>query len=378
MGWGRRHSGARLRWASGPAEMFKVRFLPARFGDCIWLEYGTAGKTRNILVDGGTGGTRHHIRKLFETLPADLRRLELLVISHIDRDHVEGVLGFLEEAAPRLAISEVWFNGWPHLPDNPQEETFGAIQGERLTAQILRHGIPWNVSFRGRAVQIPDGGQLPQFDVSGLKLTVLSPTAAALERLKPAWEKEVRAQNLDPGFGLAPDDEAEAESEDEAFGPVVLPDVAALARSEFTDDTSAANESSITLVAEFDHKRVLLAADALARQMVASLERLSPARPYAVDLFKVSHHGSRNTTSSELVRKLRCSRYVFSTSGAIHHHPHAEAVSRVIVGGGVNPELIFNYRSADNETWDLTQLREQHGYSTVYPAEGEEGIEVNL
>ena len=194
--------------------MFKIKSLPARFGDSFWIEYGDQDSPHRMLIDGGTSGTRHEIRRLIQSLPQDQRHFDLLVVSHIDRDHIEGILGLLSEDDSGIVIEDIWFNGWPHLPENSEEEMFGAVQGERLTESILELDLPWNKSFGGKAIMIPDDGPLPQITLlGGLRLTLLSPTCAALADLRPKWEQEVRQANLDPGFGLDPNEDIESEEE---------------------------------------------------------------------------------------------------------------------------------------------------------------------
>src|SRR5215470_9949055 len=130
---------------------YDVNFLPARYGDCILIEYGKDSKTCRVLIDGGTGGTKENIRKIVEALPEDERHFELMVITHIDRDHIEGVLSLLEEDELAFSVDDLWFNGWKHLPEN-EDETLGAMQGERLTAAITKHNISWNDAFGKKAV----------------------------------------------------------------------------------------------------------------------------------------------------------------------------------------------------------------------------------
>jgi hypothetical protein len=356
--------------------MFNIKFLPARFGDSIWIEYGAGSARRRVLIDGGTLGTRAEIRSKLAALPAAQRRFELVVVSHVDRDHIEGILGLLE-GDPDFDVDDLWFNGWPHLPDNPDDEIFGAVQGERLTERIVTLELPWNKAFDGKAVFVPADGPLPTRTLpGGLKITVLTPSLAALARLKPKWESEVRAANLDPGFGLEPNDEGS--DEDEEFGPEEVPDVAVLAATPFRDDRSEANGSSIALLAEFEGKRVLLAADAPVGLLLPALERLFPGARVPLDLFKISHHGSRNTTSRKLIEKVTCPMYVFSTNGSNFKHPHAEAVARVIAAGGDEALLAFNYRSKHNAVWDEDELKAEHAYRTMYPPAEQVGIDVSL
>jgi hypothetical protein len=90
--------------------------------------------------------------------------------------------------------------------------------------------------------------------------------------------------------------------EEVSFEIPVLPDLEALAASDFQEDTSTANHSSIAFLAEYDGKRAIFAADAPAGGLLASLERLLPEKPFDLDVLKVSHHGSSHTTSLNLIK----------------------------------------------------------------------------
>ncbi len=73
--------------------MLKLEMLPAGHGDCLWIEYGDPGNPRRVLIDGGTKGTyKKALRPKLQTLPDDKRRFELLVVTHIDADHIAGAL----------------------------------------------------------------------------------------------------------------------------------------------------------------------------------------------------------------------------------------------------------------------------------------------
>jgi len=359
--------------------MFKIKFLPARFGDSIWIEYGDPQLPHRILVDGGTAGTRAAIAAEFNQIPPEKRHLDLLVITHIDRDHIEGVLELLNQKNPGFQVDDLWFNGWAHLPENPDEESsFGALQGERLSQNIGRLKWPWNAAFDHKAVFIPEAGPLPGLTLAGgMKITLLSPNLRALAELRPKWESEVRAANLVPGFGLQPNDDL-PEQAGESFDIVGLPDIDRLLESPFQEDSSEANASSIAFLGEFDGKTALFAADAHAETLLSSFNRMSPDRKVSLDLYKVSHHGSKYTTSKELVEKVDCPLYIFSTNGSIFKHPDRETVARVIKAGGDQPHLVFNYRSTLNQVWDQPKLKDQHAYTTTYPIGSGKGIEVEI
>jgi glyoxylase-like metal-dependent hydrolase (beta-lactamase superfamily II) len=140
--------------------MFTVEMLPAGHGDALWLEYGEGDRRSRVLVDGGTGPTYDVLRSRIASLPPDDRRLELLVITHIDADHIEGVIRLLQDVRLGLRIDDVWFNGWQHLPG----DVFAPTHGEMLSALLVDLDQRWNGAFDGGPVSVADDdGPLPVF-----------------------------------------------------------------------------------------------------------------------------------------------------------------------------------------------------------------------
>ncbi len=256
--------------------MFKITFLPARFGDAIWIEYGDAARPHTILIDGGTAGTRRQISEAMQKTGQSRPNLDLLVISHIDRDHLEGILGLLEQDTPGFTAEEVWFNAFRHLPEDPDEVVFSPMQAERLTERLDFLGWDWNKSFGENAVCMPAQGLAEPITLAGgMKITLLTPTSQALFNLRSDWEDEIRQANLRKGAVKPPNDEAVPE-EEVSFDIPILPDLQALSATPFQEDTSSANHSSISFLAEYQGLRALFAADAPAGDVLASLEKLSP------------------------------------------------------------------------------------------------------
>lgn len=342
--------------------LFEIRLLPARFGDCIWIEYGQKSKTSRILIDGGTGGTRQEITDMILALPEEERIIELLVVTHIDRDHIEGILWFLEQDVLPCRIENIWFNGWPHLPQNPKVEMFGSVQGERLTAAILKHKIPWNKHFSGEAVQTPETGPLPIITLKGgMAITLLSPYEKHLRKLRPVWVAELKKAGLHPGYALQP---LPAEgSRVQAFGVMEIPDVEKLIKERFREDDGEANGSSIAFIGTFEGVSALFTGDAFPTTISTSLGRLP--NPMAFAIVKLSHHGSKKSTSMELIQQLDCTRFAISTNGSNYHHPDQVNIARIIKAKPT-PEFIFNYRSEENEIWESEALQKKYSYSTIY------------
>lgn len=348
--------------------MLKLEVLPAGHGDCLWIEYGDSDPTRFILIDGGARGT--YKRALQAKLAKHGRDLELMVVTHIDGDHITGILDSVADETTGFQAKDIWFNGYRHLPDE-SPSTLGPVQGERLTDFLVKPNVHWNAAVDGAALAVPPTGDLPTMRLDGgVTLTLLAPTPDDLAALKPKWEKEVIKAGLDP---KAPRPE-EAVSDEFALLDATPPDVPALARSPFNEDDSEANGSSIALLLEFEQHRLLLAGDAHPGTLRAAIDRLRGTGKLKLSACKLSHHGSKANVSRQFLESLDCSQYIFSTNGSYFQHPDREAVARVIKYGGDNPTLAFNYRSNYTGVWDSETLMGKYHYAVQFPKEGSAGL----
>jgi beta-lactamase superfamily II metal-dependent hydrolase len=354
--------------------MFSIELLPAQHGDCLWVEYGAAERPHRMLIDGGTPGTWGVLKARLERLPREERRLELLVVTHIDADHLGGALELLEDDALGVTFGDVWFNGFGHLPKT--EGTRNARQGEALSRALRRRELPWNQAFGGGAVVLPEAPTLPVVTLPGaMSLTLFSPTAATLTKLRSAWERELRNAGLTPGG--APPAPARARARTRDAGP---PDVAALLQKPFEQDTAEANGSSIAFLAEHDGRRCLFTGDAHPVVLMDALERWFLTHPdpaLRLDALKVPHHGSENNLNWEFLYRLECPRYLISTDGGVFHHPDPEAIARLVRYGGRGVELCFSHRSEETAPWAHPALAAHWGISTRYP-DGAAGLRVEL
>lgn len=351
--------------------MLSIEMLPARYGDCLWIEYGDPGQPRRILVDCGLKAGYRSVAERLRDHP-DIA-FDLFVMTHIDADHIAGGIDLLRELGPNR-IREIWFNGRDHLP--LPEDVLGVLQAETFSGLLVKKGIPWNEQWNGQTVMVPEDGPLPAIELpDGMKLTLLSPDRERLAALRKVWDEELERLELEPGLaqeegaGLQPD----------ALGPARI-DVEALAEAPFKPDTGEANGSSIALLAEHDGKAVLLAGDAFAPLLEQTIGRLLRERRQErlrLNAFKVSHHGGRGNTSPGLLDLVRCDRFLFSTDGSRYHHPHEETIARILQPRR-DVHLCFNYRSDQNAVWDDADLQDEWRYKTHYPRAGGESCRLVL
>ncbi len=376
-----------------------LTMLPAGEGDALWLRWGPASDRRQLLVDLGVNATGKAFRKRLATLPEAQRAFELLVVTHVDTDHIYGVLSGLvtEDPLPGLTFKDVWFNGWTHLDGHAVEplepgltgtalaenaaghlfgnelEPFGGKQGEQFS--IWLRNQKWNDAFQGGPVRREDAALGPAITLAhDLHLTVLGPTQTRLTELKPKWRRDVEAalknQTLDPNE-VSPDlvpGGLEPMGRSKPTAPKLdsTQSLETLADGSSTGDTSAPNGSSIALLLEYGNMRMILAGDAFPEDLIDAVALLDPDRR-ALTLFKLPHHGSQNNVSTALVEAVSCRHWLVSSNGAKHYHPDAAAVARVVkYGQPASPVLHFNEPSPYNSWWDNPAWREKHGYETAY------------
>ncbi len=348
--------------------IFRIDMLPAREGDCLWIEYGDQARPRRMLIDGGRKLAWKTLKPRFAALPPDQRKFELLMLSHVDADHIEGLLELVKDPDLPVSFKDVWFNGHRHLE---RVESLGAKQGEDFTKGIKDKGWNWNAEFNGKSVVIPDSGELPVKTLAdGMRLTLLSPTWDKLEKLEPVWTQELTKAGL---LGAeAPDIDSPGV---ESLGALTADEIEEAAGSVFERDRSAANGSSICVLAEFDGRKAVFTGDAHAELMAASLSKLRQnGHPIALDAFKLSHHGSHGTHSVEVMKQIRSKRFLVSTDGSHHKHPHIESLARTVKHADGGIDLVFNYKSALTSKWDIKGLKNRFGYTTLYPAAEEAGM----
>jgi hypothetical protein len=375
------------------SKVFRIKLLPALNGDCIWIEYGEEDTLSRVLIDGGPLGAYAALRAEIEQLPLEQRTFELLVVTHIDADHIDGIVKLMRHPELGVKFREVWFNGWPQLKTLPTlapatedatDEGRGPVSASYLDYLLIRGGKACNVRFRERAVCVADDGALPRVRLEGgLELTLLSPTIEKLRSLRTTWRQAFTKLGTEPGdagFVQSRLDKDKRFRGDEGAAPVVpsgLDEAAALAP---VLDDAVANGSSIAFVAEYAGQRCALLGDAHAPLIEKSLRRMADACKedrLRLTAVKLSHHGSRGNTTPGLLRAIECRSYLVSTDGSIFHHPDDEAI-QCLVTYAKPVRLFFNYRSERTIGWSGVPQGARPDYTAQYPTNNGENLELDL
>jgi beta-lactamase superfamily II metal-dependent hydrolase len=345
--------------------MLTIEMLGAEQGDALFISWGNPDKPKRMIIDSGVKKRPNVLSKRINELPADQREFELLVITHVDADHIVGVVPMLQHDQLGATFKDVWFNGFKHLSKD-QVEPMGPVDGEELTFLLSQRD--WNKAFKGRAVAVPSTGKLPSRKLAGgLRVTVVGPTATELLDLVPVWEAEVKKAGIVAGKGRKPTPPEDTGLE--PLGPGDVPDVKALAEAPFKADDAEANGSSIVvLIEDKDGASALLCGDAFPATVRSGVERLLAERggsKLKLSVFKPPHHGSRFNLDLPLMRKIDAKDFLFSSNGRQTKHPHSESVARVL-HTTKKPTLWFNYETAFNDMWKPPATQKKLGYSAQF------------
>jgi hypothetical protein len=354
----------------GDQTAIRLEVLPARLGDCLLVEcLRDTGPPWRMLVDGGPPDTG----PVLEARLKDDPRIDVAVITHIDSDHIGGMIPYLTGPLAS-SIGDVWFNGRTHLPDLPRRSV---AQGESVVAALLGttelargRTMPWNSAFGGGPIETgEEGGFVEHLVPDGPRITLLSPTTKRLLALARTWYDAV----------------ADATRGDDEPGPPDVPapldDLGAIAAEKTPKDGSIPNGSSIAMLIEHRGASVVLGADAFGTVLGAGLAGVAAARAVpalTVDAFKLPHHGSKGNVLEALVKVAPARHYVVSSNGDTFHHPDDQAVARVVTHAPPGATVWFNYRTPRTERWDDPDLRARHGYQVRYPESPTGGVVLEL
>lgn len=215
-------------------------------GDCLLL---TSRDGRNLLVDGGMPAAyRQHVAPNLSALARAGQELDLVYVSHTDRDHIGGILNLMDDTLawrvydyqvrsgntgfPRPAASRppkvkaMWYNAFkdqvednqgaieeqlvanlrfanlnPRILDPELSDEFAAAAesvGELVTSVrdgVLLAGrvgprqlnIPLNAEFGGRLAFVDE--EPPCFPLGSMNLSIIGPFRRDLEKVRDQWNK---------------------------------------------------------------------------------------------------------------------------------------------------------------------------------------------
>lgn len=373
--------------------------LPALNGDCILVEFQTS---HYILIDGGYVDTyENYLLPTLKEIESREGKLDVVVVTHIDGDHISGIIRLLEDMP--IGIGEIWYNGYRHIQSvavtTEDKETFlhrsickesqseeckpiSAKQGCTLSALIARNGIPWNIPWKGNTIMAP-----MSFTLGDAIIHILSPNNEDIGALESFWKKRLIKDGLlkkahseefwDDAyeFSLSKDMPGFHLHEKKVSKSY---DLLKLCKEAYEPDGSASNGSSISFVLETKGKRLLFLGDSHSETVVVSLRALYGEEkvPYIFDAVKLSHHGSYNNNSPELIKLIVSDKWLVSTNGDKYNHPDMPTLAHIITKGK-GMKIYFNYYLPICRELSDGLYHKDFDFEIITP-EGENGIQIEI
>ncbi|MFW2349998.1 ComEC/Rec2 family competence protein [Qipengyuania sp.] len=343
----------------------ELEVLPARHGDCMLLHFGSEDDPRLALIDGGPAGVYHEallprleeLREQRGIPDGEPLVIDLMMVSHIDDDHVNGIVRFLKDLheraeegkPPRFRIRRLWHNSFDDIIGNKESETrlqltkqFGTAsageadiprggdmpfrdwqvlasvsQGHAIRKLAEALSIPVNPEFGGSLIKSAGGAEV---EIDDLKITVLGPLESELSALEEEyddWLKRTK-RGRDSGEALL---------------------------ASFADE-SVANLSSLVFLIESRDERYLLTGDARGDKILDAIAQCGladRAGKLEVDLLKVPHHGSDRNVTAEFFEAIPATRYVLSGDGG-HGNPERPCIEWIVAARGQKHTVLhFTY-----------------------------------
>ncbi|HTF20016.1 MAG TPA: MBL fold metallo-hydrolase [Chryseolinea sp.] len=317
--------------------MFNLRVVQAKFGDCLIVEYGSKDHKKHMLIDGGPAGVYDEsLRAELAKIKDEGGQIDLMVLSHIDGDHIVGLIDLLEElkqnaaddGEPLIKVNELWINSFSQTISRGNNLT-KALQNMFRNVNNLASTMPsGNLALQSvkqgdalrrnaKLLSIPINKFCNEdiiscetisgcVTVDNLKLTIVGPNKDNLEKLQKEWTAWIKKN------------ETKVLSAD----PDVLSQL----------DKSVPNLSSIMFLMESEGKTILFTGDGRGDFILEGLEKanlLDENGVLHVDVFKVPHHGSVRNSTEDFFDKVQADTYVISADGR-HDNPDFETLSWIV------------------------------------------------
>lgn len=395
----------------------KIEMFRASKGDCFLISLIENADKKHILIDGGFYHTyENHLKNRLRELAVTGDRLSLVVVTHIDSDHIEGILQLLKENQSAqnpqiISIDEIWHNSYRHLQLDQKEELhtlnykekillediiiqnnklglntsnenndISAEQGSSLASLIYKGKYNWNSQFDGMAVSTDNNRTIKLNEE--IIVHLLSPNDKKLENLKSYWLGELQKQKYD--FKLTNDklfddayefylmserNEIDGDENESISSKMVGKNLNEYLNKRETTDSSPTNGSSISFIIEYKQKKMLFLGDSHPHIIKEELEKLLKGSEEKIffDLIKISHHGSRRNTHKALLNIIDSNNFLISTNGETHKHPHNETIAQIVCRPTKDVRnLFFNYRQGE-KAWDEYSNKDAYNYRVFYP-----------
>lgn len=313
--------------------------LPAKFGDAFILHCRKDENTGIIIVDGGPNACGRNIVNQFK----QISKIDLMVLSHFDDDHIAGIKKFMcdfrLDHMDSFTVKRFWGNCAKEIPittstllSNAQASDLSSVLNEIANT---KNDFEWRENII----------QGSEYHFSFADIYVLSPNKDVLMQKKEEFnvgENLLCSRVCDAGIEL---DDLQKEVQKYDANKI---------NNSLQDLT---NKASISFLLNCDRFSILMLGDAYPEDIIQGLQQFgySEKHPLSVDYVKLSHHGSCHNISPDLLKIVRCDKFLVSTNGGKGTYHHPDRLTLALIARASTRDLdrpihfYFNYSKKDIE-----------------------------
>ena len=263
--------------------MLQVFTYNAGKGDCIRLRFA---ESHNIFIDTGVIRFSATFQRICNQIRLAGESLDALILTHVDDDHIGGILGALRHTTYRCPFNEVWMNhsgntvsGDRTLSVQQNDEVYSRLMQQRITVRRLHEGDCIRIAGAVINVYWPRNNT----SISGMKLR--------------EYRESQLARHCDYSIPLS------------VLAGKKLP----------SHDTSQNNKNSVVFSFSYDNHSLLFTGDAWAEDVVKAKGNY--------DLVKLPHHGSARNISESYKDSIQSANFLVCTDGS--GHPDKQTIAKL-------------------------------------------------
>lgn len=258
-----------------------ITLAKAYHGDCIWIRYGEETPV-NIIVDSGPASFSAGFRSIVRQIVESDGKVDLLVLTHIDDDHIKGFEHYLTGGNDCTVFEKIMFNAGISVSTGMHSPRSSANLINALKSKSMTVISP---AYRGHQEQIGEG-----------KLTLLTPVKAAADFVLDLIECKT-GETLHSG-GISYED----------LEAIIENDI-------YKRDESKTNQASIAFVLTYKNNKFAFLGDAHCEDVTEGIKHCFGK--CNMDLIKLSHHGSPYNITKQFLREVAGSRFLLPTNKPI-------------------------------------------------------------
>lgn len=345
----------------------KIRFLDVGCGDCIHIFFtDKEGQKRNILIDGGTEEGNIYDRTLKRTITSIVEKgehIDLWIITHIDDDHIGGILRLLKDETLFVKVDfsriQFWYNysNWDYDTGIRPDNLKSVSQAMRLRDFLLENSRVNEM--------ITDQTQVVDF--FGARFTILSPNHQSFCRLMTKWKmEETKIRQKDSSsLKMAKNHDYNIKMED--F------DV-----NQYRSDSSVENASSIAFLLEYNDERILMTGDSHPNKVATRILDLWNGEKLPLQYMQIPHHGSKSNTSKKLLQSVECNEFIISGDAYnTNNLPNKETMVKYIKAFP-DRDITFHITAKNPLTENIFKVDKQQRVNLEFPKENDYYLEFDL